>query len=243
MEIRDTKPVSGAAPLRKARATTDAGGADAPSPIEETVLLAGVPESEMTPRVRQALMGLLGEVDRLRRDLDESRNRIAFLERLADEDSLMPIANRRAFVRELSRMMAFAQRYGTPASVVYFDLDGLKAVNDEHGHAAGDAALQHIAQILVDSVRNTDVVGRLGGDEFGVLLVQTDEETAIRKADSLAASIVAQPLLWQDKLIALSAAYGTHSFHGNENAAEALAAADRAMYERKKKRREGDKDF
>jgi diguanylate cyclase (GGDEF)-like protein len=241
MEIRDTKPVSGAAPLRKARATRDAGGADAPSPIEETVLLAGVPESEMTPRVRQALMGLLGEVDRLRRELDESRNRIAFLERLADEDSLMPIANRRAFVRELSRMMAFAQRYGTPASVVYFDLDGLKAVNDEHGHAAGDAALQHIAQILVDSVRNTDVVGRLGGDEFGVLLVQTDEETAIRKADSLAASIVAQPLLWQDKLIALSAAYGTHSFHGNENAAEALDAADRAMYERKKKRREGDK--
>ncbi len=185
MEIRDTKPVSGAAPLRKARATRDAGGADAPSPIEETVLLAGVPESEMTPRVRQALMGLLGEVDRLRRELDESRNRIAFLERLADEDSLMPIANRRAFVRELSRMMAFA--------------------------------------------------------EFGVLLVQTDEETAIRKADSLAASIVAQPLLWQDKLIALSAAYGTHSFHGNENAAEALDAADRAMYERKKKRREGDK--
>jgi len=241
MEIRDTKPVSGAAPLRKARATRDAGGADAPSPIEETVLLAGVPESEMTPRVRQALMGLLGEVDRLRRELDESRNRIAFLERLADEDSLMPIANRRAFVRELSRMMAFAQRYGTPASVVYFDLDGLKAVNDEHGHAAGDAALQHIAQILVDSVRNTDVVGRLGGDEFGVLLVQTDEETAIRKADSLAASIVAQPLLWQDKLIALSAAYGTHSFHGNENTAEALDAADRAMYERKKKRREGDK--
>ena len=241
MEIRDTKPVSGAAPLRKARATRDAGGADAPSPIEETVLLAGVPESEMTPRVRQALMGLLGEVDRLRRELDESRNRIAFLERLADEDSLMPIANRRAFVRELSRMMAFAQRYGTPASVVYFDLDGLKAVNDEHGHAAGDAALQHIAQILVDSVRNTDVVGRLGGDEFGVLLVQTDEETAIRKADSLAASIVAQPLLWQDKRITLSAAYGTHSFHGNENAAEALDAADRAMYERKKKRREGDK--
>jgi diguanylate cyclase (GGDEF)-like protein len=241
MKIRDTKSLSGVAPLRKARAPSGASDVAASDAIEETVLLAGVAESEMTPRVRQALMELLGEVDRLRRELDESRNRIAFLERLADEDSLVPVANRRAFVRELSRMMAFAQRYGTPASVIYFDLDGLKAVNDEHGHAAGDAALQHIAQILVDSVRNTDVVGRLGGDEFGVLLVQTDEETASRKAGSLAATIVSHPLLWQGKKITLSAAYGTHSFHGNENAAEALDAADRAMYERKKKRRDGDK--
>src|SRR5690242_21775827 len=138
MEIRDTKPVSGVGSVRKAAARAASGSSSASaSAIEETVALAGVPEAEMTPRVRQALMGLLGEVDRLRRELDDSRNRIAFLERLADEDSLMPIANRRAFVRELSRMMAFAQRYGTPASVIYFDLDGLKAVNDEHGHAAG----------------------------------------------------------------------------------------------------------
>src|SRR5260370_26525587 len=190
MKIRDTKPVSGVAPLRKARAPSGASDAIASGAIEETVLLAGVPESEMTPRVRQALMGLLGDVDRLRRELDESRNRIAFLERLADEDSLMPIANRRAFVRELSRMMAFAQRYGTPASVIYFDLDGLNAVNDEHGHAAGDAALQHVAQILVDSVRNTDVVGRLGGDDFTVLLLHTDQEPAARQADALAATMI-----------------------------------------------------
>jgi diguanylate cyclase (GGDEF)-like protein len=240
MEIRDTKPVSGIASVRKsaARSGAAASTADAPA-IEETVSLAGVPESEMTPRVRQALMGLLGDVDRLRRELDDARNRITFLERLADEDSLMPIANRRAFVRELSRMMAFAQRYGTPASVVYFDLNGLKGLNDRFGHAAGDAALQHVAQTLVDSVRNTDVVGRIGGDEFGVLLVQTDEETALRKADALAAAITARPMMWQGQEIVLSAAYGTHSFHGNENASDALDAADRAMYLRKKEQRGG----
>src|SRR5260221_6877173 len=204
MKIRDTKPVSGVAPLRKARAPSGASDAIAAGAIEETVLLAGVPESEMTPRVRQALMGLLGDVDRLRRELDESRNRIAFLERLADEDSLMPIANRRAFVRELSRMMAFAQRYVTPASVIYFDLDGLKAVNDEHGHAAGDAALHHIAQILVDSVRNTDVVGRLGGDEFGRLLVHTDDGTAGGKAAAIAAATLSHALLLQGTENALS---------------------------------------
>jgi diguanylate cyclase (GGDEF)-like protein len=237
MEIRDTKSLSGVGSVRKATARKTGSGSSDASAIEETVALAGVPESEMTPRVRQALMGLLGEVDRLRRELDDARNRISFLERLADEDSLMPIANRRAFVRELSRMMAFAQRYGTPSSVVYFDLNGLKTLNDEFGHAAGDAALQHIAQTLVDSVRNTDVVGRIGGDEFGVLLVQTDEETALNKADSLAAAIASRPLLWQGKEIALSAAYGTHSFDGSENAAEALDAADRAMYLRKRQQR------
>jgi diguanylate cyclase (GGDEF)-like protein len=237
MEIRDTKPVSGVGSVRKATARTNSSSGASASAIEETVALAGVPEAEMTPRVRQALMGLLGEVDRLRRELDDARNRISFLERLADEDSLMPIANRRAFVRELSRMMAFAQRYGTPSSVVYFDLNGLKTLNDEYGHAAGDAALQHIAQTLVDSVRNTDVVGRIGGDEFGVLLVQTDAETALHKADALAAAISSRPLLWQGKEITLSAAYGTHSFDGSENAAEALDAADRAMYLRKRQQR------
>src|ERR1041384_5378689 len=113
MEIRDTKATSGIAAVRKAAARSNSAATSTESAaIEETISLAGVPEAEMTPRVRQALMGLLGEVDRLRRELTDARNRISFLERLADEDSLMPIANHRAFVRELSRMMAFAQRYG-----------------------------------------------------------------------------------------------------------------------------------
>jgi diguanylate cyclase (GGDEF)-like protein len=240
MEIRDTKPVSGLAPLRKTAARGSTGSSSsAIAGVSETVVIAGVPENEMTPRVREALMGLLGEVDRLRRDLEEARSRIAYLERLADEDTLMPIANRRAFVRELSRMMAFAQRYGTPASVIYFDVDGLKSINDQFGHAAGDAALLHIAQTLIDSVRNSDIVGRLGGDEFGVLLVQTDEPTALHKAASLAVAITERPLLWQGGEIALSASYGTHSFHGTEDVGAALAAADRAMYLRKKEQRSG----
>jgi diguanylate cyclase (GGDEF)-like protein len=237
MEIRDTKPLSGPAPLRKPMARGSAGASPATAGVSESVVIAGVPENEMTPRVRQALMGLLGEVDRLRRDVEEARNRIAHLERLADEDTLMPIANRRAFVRELSRMMAFAQRYGTPASVIYFDVDGLKSINDRFGHTAGDAALVHIGQTLIDSVRKSDIVGRLGGDEFGVLLVQTDEATALRKAASLAATIAERPLLWEGNQIALSASYGTHSFTGTEDVGAALDAADRAMYLRKKEQR------
>jgi diguanylate cyclase (GGDEF)-like protein len=236
MEIRDTKPVSSAAALRKAQARGRAGeSVAAPAPASTAVSMAGIPEAELTPRVRQALLGLMGEVDQLRRQLDEARSRITYLERLADEDALMPIANRRAFVRELSRMMAFAERYATPVSVVYFDLNGLKLINDSYGHAAGDAALMHVSRVLVESVRTSDVVGRLGGDEFGVILVQTDQETAVRKAAQLSGAISSRPLFWQGHEIPLSAAYGTHSFSGSETASEAIDAADKAMYERKKR--------
>jgi diguanylate cyclase (GGDEF)-like protein len=240
MQIRDTKPVGGATAPRAAETTrrASAGGSAAPAPDpREVVSLSGIPEAELTPRVRQAFLALMNEVQELRRQLDEAKGRIGFLERLADEDALMPVANRRAFVRELSRTMAVAQRYGTPASVVYFDLDGLKRINDTLGHAAGDAALQHCGSILVESVRTSDFVGRLGGDEFGVILVQTDQETAGKKAVSLAEAIAARPLQWQGREIALSVSWGVHSFSGSEDVAGALDAADRAMYNNRKETR------
>ena len=88
-----------------------------------------------------------GGVSALEREIAELRAEVALLsarlaeaEGLADRDALTPLLNRRAFMRELSRAQAFAERYDAPASLVYFDIDGLKAVNDRLGHAAGDAA-------------------------------------------------------------------------------------------------------
>jgi len=179
-------------------------------------------------RLRRAL-------DETKRQLDGTRTRLRELERLVDEDPLMPVANRRAFLRELTRMMAFAQRYGGTGSLVYFDLNNLKQINDSHGHAAGDAALLQIARLLVDGVRASDVIGRLGGDEFGLLLVQADAEAAERKAAELAQLIEASPLEWQRVRVPLAVAYGVRAFTGGENAERVLAAADRAMYRRKRK--------
>jgi len=158
------------------------------------VQISGIPEAELTPRVRQALMALLAEIDQLRRDLTDARGRIDFLERLADEDPLIPIANRRAFLREVTRMIGFGQRYGTPASIVYIDVNHLKTINDSYGHAAGDAALMQVSRTLVEQVRNTDVVARLGGDEFGVLMVQADRAVAEGKAAQLAEAVRQRPL-------------------------------------------------
>jgi len=196
--------------------------------------LAGFDDGALTPEVRATLARVLAEGDQMRRELEDARARIVQLERLADEDSLAPIANRRAFVRELSRMIAFTRRYGVPSSVIYFDVNGMKQINDTHGHPAGDAALRHVADILCKNVRSSDIVGRLGGDEFGVILAQTNQEQANAKGKSLAEAIGTARLRWGKLRIPVSAAYGVYSFSGADDAQVAIEAADKAMYQRKR---------
>ena len=141
------------------------------------------PKHEFTPRVRDAIMNLMSEMDSLRRDLQQTRARLEEVERAADQDQLLPLLNRRAFVRELSRHIGFAARYGTPASLVYFDLDDFKTINDTYSHAAGDAVLAHFAETLhVACARHRRGRRDLGGDEFGVILSHTSEQTAHKKA-------------------------------------------------------------
>jgi diguanylate cyclase (GGDEF)-like protein len=175
------------------------------------------------------------EIARLRRELEEARARIAQLESLVDEDALIPVANRRAFVRELGRTIAFAERYGFPSSVLYFDVDNLKQINDRYGHPAGDAVLCLVAAVLLENTRTSDLVGRLGGDEFGVILVRTTREQAERKAAALAAAIAAAPLRWSGMAIPISASYGLYTFVGKDDPQVALDAADQAMYRQKRR--------
>jgi diguanylate cyclase (GGDEF)-like protein len=201
--------------------------------IEAFTRHAGLAEADVSPPLREAVSGLLAEIQRLRAELDKAKARGAHLERLADEDALMPVANRRAFMRELSRLTSLAKRYDSVSSIVYIDLNGMKAINDRFGHNAGDAALQRVAQILIENTRHADIVARLGGDEFGVLLVKTDQINAEEKAAKLASAIEQNPLIWQGEPVLLSAAFGTYCFNGQESVAEALAAADQAMYRAK----------
>jgi diguanylate cyclase (GGDEF)-like protein len=165
--------------------------------------------------------------------MEESRSRIAHLERVADEDPLVPVANRRAFVRELSRMMSFSERYGAPSSLLFFDIDNMKTINDAFGHAAGDAAIRFVADTLMANVRESDTVGRLGGDEFGVVLVNTAEPAAQEKGAQLAGAIEQGGFEWQAKPVPLGITFGAFSFAGGVDASKALDEADRAMYAKK----------
>ncbi len=202
-----------------------------------TATVMGIPEAELTPRVRDAIMRLMGEVDQLRNELNRTRHRLAELERLADRDTLTPLYNRRAFVRELSRAMAHVERYGRPSALIYFDLNGLKEINDRHGHPAGDAALIQVGQILLDNTREVDVVARLGGDEYGVILTETDSQQAREKADQLSEAIHRRPLHWEGKTLLLDAAYGVYPLKPGEDPGSALANADQMMYSHKLARR------
>ena len=177
MSIRDEELL---ARLRQLGSRARRGGVTVA--VDDPVSLLGLPEKDLTPRARMALRHLIEEVAALRQELGFTQSRLAELERLANEDSLAPIGNRRAFLRDLARTIGYVERYGAACSLLYFDLDGLKAINDTFGHAAGDAALIHVAEVLLAHTRSSDVIGRLGGDEFGVLLARADEAAARGKA-------------------------------------------------------------
>jgi diguanylate cyclase (GGDEF)-like protein len=232
LKIADRKPGK----RRRARRGASLGGNPVLA-LQELLSRVGMGDGLVSDPLKDTLASLLGEVGRLKRELDRAKARAAHLEKLADEDALMPVANRRAFMRELSRLVALAQRYGTASSVVYVDLNGMKAINDRWGHNAGDAALLHIARTLIDNVRHADVVARLGGDEFGVLLVKTGQDAAQEKAMALSEAIEAAPLIWNGLTIHLSAATGAYCIQGTEGVAAALEAADQAMYRAKQLRK------
>ena len=218
-----------------ASAYAKASGTAAPlAEAGSTATVMGIPEAEFTPRVREAIMALMEEVESLRRELAGTRSRLADVEKQADLDQMLPVLGRRAFVRELSRHIAVTGRYKTPASLIYFDLNHMKQVNDTHGHAAGDAVLAHFADVLMGHVRDSDSVGRLGGDEFGVLLSHAGQDQALKKADVLAEALRAQPALWDGKEINVSFAYGAFELKAGDNADIAMARADEAMYMQKK---------
>jgi diguanylate cyclase (GGDEF)-like protein len=234
---KSTKAAAGVtakSPYGSARRAGSAAASQSVRASEDVASVLGIPEAEFTPRVRSAIMLLMAEVDRLRQELDELKKRAETAELVADQDDLLPVLNRRAFVREMSRIMSFGERYDLAASLIYIDLDGFKAVNDTHGHAAGDAALLHVADLLTANVRGSDVVGRLGGDEFGVILAKADIAQAQKKATRLAQLFEAHPFAWETRTLPLSFAFGVCEFQKGESVANAMANADKAMYAAKR---------
>ena len=186
--------------------------------------------------MREALVALVEEVQALRRELSAATTRIGELEALADTDPLLGVLNRRAFVRELNRALAMVERYGVASALLFADLNDLKKINDTLGHAAGDAALAQVARLLERNVRQTDAVGRLGGDEFGIILTRTDEATAKRKAESLAEAVAAEPVAWSGAPFAVRISCGVVEIRKGATIEEALHLADTAMYAAKKAR-------
>ena len=182
-------------------------------------------------------VSLRAEIERLRLELAEARAKIAELELRADVDPLLDVLNRRGFERELTRSLAYVKRYGTPGALVYIDLDGFKAINDQHGHAAGDALLKAVARELAAHVRASDVVARLGGDEFCVLLWNLAPALAVAKAHELERLIESASVDFGETQLSVGASAGVVPLAAEKPAEEIVEAADKAMYLRKNERK------
>jgi diguanylate cyclase (GGDEF)-like protein len=185
---------------------------------------------------RSVARRLAADVARLERELVAVRARVAELVSRADIDPLTEVLNRRGFERELRRSLAYVQRYGPSAALLYLDLDGFKSVNDRHGHAAGDAVLKAVAMVLNRHVRASDVVGRLGGDEFAVLLWNIGEADAGKKALAIEAAVARTTATHAGALLTVGASAGVALLLPLDQPADVLHRADCAMYARKAER-------
>ena len=165
----------------------------------------------------------------------EVRNMQAELQRLADTDALTGLPNRRATMDRVREEAARAARHRREFSLVIFDIDFFKRINDTHGHLAGDAALRHVAQQLDFARRSVDVAGRIGGEEFVVLFSEQSSASALGAANRLRELVSAMPLPYEDTLLSLTMSGGVATYPADGTEWDTLfAAADRRLYEAKR---------
>lgn len=207
----------------------------------DLIAAIGLDMSTLPKHVRAAVEALAGEVLSLREDRERLQSELEKAVDLADRDALCPIFNRRAFERELSREIALAERYGHDLSLVFIDLDRFKLVNDRFGHATGDRVIQHIAQTLIENVRQSDIVGRLGGDEFGIALTHAD--LAVGRSKAAALESIIEALTVRDaqdeslESVQLGASCGVVSWQRGRDANSLIAEADETMFRRKNEKK------
>lgn len=170
----------------------------------------------------------------LEREIKILRMAHAELERVAMRDDLVPLYNRRYFDTVIARQAARVDRYGASAAMIYVDIDNMKAINDGHGHAAGDYALIHVAGLLKRHIRQSDIAARIGGDEFAVLLESISAEEAEEKRELLRHAIADSACDFDGAVLRVSASLGLAMLQPGEALSDLLERADAAMYSDKR---------
>jgi two-component system cell cycle response regulator len=173
-----------------------------------------------------------------RRIVDLQKELLATREALrvqATHDYLTQLWNRSAILEILDRELARSEREGTPVGLVIADLDSFKAINDTHGHPAGDTVLRQAASRMQACIRQYDSIGRYGGEEFVIVLPGTDEHAVRVQAERMRAAIREIPIVLPDRSLTITSSFGCTVGHRGEGAAEMLIrAADTALYQAKR---------
>ena len=155
------------------------------------------------------------------------------LERLARLDGLTEVPNRFAFLEVAPREMERAKRYQRALSLVMIDLDHFKAINDKYGHQAGDAVLKQIADIVRTHLRPSDIFARLGGEEFAMLLPETDSQLAANLVERILDNVVTTAVVHDDKRVSVSFSAGIAEYRANDTLDTLIANADVALFKSK----------
>lgn len=180
--------------------------------------------------------GELAEILSVGHDISQRKELETELRKLATTDSLTGIANRRRFLSKAPKEVTRSQRYGRDLSVLMLDVDHFKTINDRYGHAVGDQVLCRLVEVCNDELREHDVIGRLGGEEFAILLPETVLETARAVAERLRENIEATTVDGQSFHFTVS--FGVAQVKGSEETAEeVIRRADEALYRAKQKGR------
>ena len=183
------------------------------------------------------LKALLSKLAEAEETINQQQERIAYLEGLTMTDELTGLMNRRGFNLHLKRELSAARRRGQGGGVlVMIDLDGFKAINDTHGHLAGDAYLRQVARLLQAHVRQHDVVARLGGDEFALLLTDTDPVAGAARAAELAGLANRQRASWNGTELPIRFSVGVQSYGPADQEDDVIRRADVKMYRNKGRR-------
>jgi diguanylate cyclase (GGDEF)-like protein len=154
-----------------------------------------------------------------------------------ERDSLTGLLNHTHLIHNLSKEIQRAERVGRPVCFAMIDLDHFKSVNDTHGHLTGDRVLKSLARHLQDTLRKTDIIGRYGGEEFGVVLFNVDLETAAKVMDKVREDFAAMPQESGDGKFSVTFSCGIASYPEFDGPGPINEAADRALYQAKAKGR------
>lgn len=171
---------------------------------------------------------LVAEIRRLSAEIVKLEAQVRGLQELAHTDCMLNLLNRRAFVICLERVVARVERHGEAAAMLFVDVDNLKPLNDGFGHNAGDTALAKVGQLLTQTVRKSDCVARIGGDEFGILLERADELAGWQMALRIVERAV--DFCFEGNRMPLSVAVGVAEIRAGDKPADVMRRADEAMY-------------
>ncbi|MGE4219969.1 MAG: GGDEF domain-containing protein [Alphaproteobacteria bacterium] len=199
-------------------------------PSSKSLLALYRPEPATDGTMRRLLVHALAALDAMERKVARQDAEIERLGALSRTDAVTGLLNRRGFDESLDRALAHARRHGVTGAVMLIDLDGFKAINDTHGHAAGDMILQHVAMLLAGEVRSEDHVARIGGDEFAIVMPHHDTVAAQKRSDAIALRLARLTVPWNGAMIGVHGSVGFAVYGADSAANDVRDEADRRMY-------------